>query len=91
MYRPALELQAVEGAVDGSLWQPASGGRLAEVSAKTLVIVGELDQPDMMKIGELQAREIPDARLVTMPGVADLPPMEAPDEFVRIVTEFLDS
>ena len=89
MYRPALELQAVEGAVDGEALEPASGGRLAEVSAKTLVIVGELDQPDMMKIGELQAREIPDAHLVTMPGVAHLPPMEAPDEFVRIVTEFL--
>jgi pimeloyl-ACP methyl ester carboxylesterase len=91
MYRPALELQAVEGAVDGEALEPASGGRLAEVAAKTLVIVGELDQPDMMKIGEVQARDIPDARLVTMPGVAHLPPMEAPEEFVRIVTEFLDS
>ena len=89
MYRPSLELQAVEGAMDSESLEPRSADRLGEVSMPTLIIVGELDQPDMMKIGEHQAESIPDARLVRMPGVAHLPPMEAPDEFVRIVTEFL--
>ena len=89
MYRPALQLQKVEGAEDSGSLEPRSSGRLGEVGAKTLVIVGELDQPDMMKVGEHLAQEIPDARLVTMPGVSHLPPMEAPDEFVMIVTEFL--
>lgn len=91
MYRPALQLQKVEGAVDSDALEPRSSGRLGEVVAPTLVIVGELDQPDMMKVGEHLAREISGARLVTMPGVSHLPPMEAPDEFVRIVTEFLES
>jgi len=91
MYRPALQLQKVEGAVDSEALQPPSAGRLSEIAARTLVIVGELDQPDMMKVGAHLAHEIPGARLVTMPGVAHLPPMEAPDEFVRIVTEFLES
>jgi len=91
MYRPALQLQTVEGAVDSEALQPPSAGRLSEIAARTLVIVGELDQPDMMKVGEHLAHEIPDARLVTMPGASHLPPMEAPDEFVRIVTEFLES
>ena len=91
MYRPALDLQAVEGAVDGEALEPASGGRLGEVAAPTLVLVGELDQPDMMKIGEKLAQEIPDARLVRMRGVAHLPPMEAPAEFLRIVSEFLEA
>ena len=90
MYRPALQLQKVEGAVDSDALEPRSSGRLAEIGAQTLVIVGELDQPDMMKVGEHLAREIPEARLVVMPGVSHLPPMEDPDEFVRIVTDFLE-
>lgn len=88
MYRPALDLQAVEGAVDSDTLEPRAADRLAEVSMPTLVVVGELDQPDMMAIGEHLARAIPHARLLRMPWVAHLPPMEAPDEFVRIVTEF---
>ena len=89
MYRPALDLQAVEGAEDSGSLEPRSADRLGEVSMPTLVVVGELDQPDMMKIGEHLAESINGARLVRIPGVSHLPPMEAPDEFVRIVTEFL--
>jgi pimeloyl-ACP methyl ester carboxylesterase len=43
----------------------------------------------MMEIGVHLAASMPHARLVRMPGVAHLPPMEAPAEFVRIVEEFL--
>jgi 3-oxoadipate enol-lactonase len=89
MYRPALELQAVDGAVDSEALEPPSSGRLGEVAAPTLVVVGELDQPDMMEIGERLEREIAKARLVRMSGVAHLPPMENPDAFAVIVTEFL--
>jgi 3-oxoadipate enol-lactonase len=91
MYRPALQLQKVEGAVDGEALEPSAADRLAEVGAPTLIVVGELDQPDMMKVGEHLVASMPHARLVRMPGVSHLPPMEAPDEFVRIVTEFLES
>lgn len=91
MYRPALELQKAEGAVDSESLEPRAADRLAEVSAPTLVVVGELDQPDMMEIGVHLAASMPHARLVRMPGVAHVPPMESPDEFVRIVTEFLSS
>jgi pimeloyl-ACP methyl ester carboxylesterase len=35
------------------------------------------------------ARRIPNARLEVMPGVAHLPPMEAPDAFSRLVLDFL--
>ena len=89
MYRPALELQKVDGAVDGEALEPSAADRLTEVAAPTLVIVGELDQPDMMKAGEHLAASLPHARMVRMPGVAHLPPMEAPEEFLSIVTEFL--
>ena len=89
MYRPSLDLQKAEGAVDSESLEPRAADRLAEVSAPTLVVVGELDQPDMMAIGVHLAASMPHARLVRMPGVAHLPPMEAPEEFIRIVTEFL--
>jgi 3-oxoadipate enol-lactonase len=89
MYRPALDLQAVEGAMDGEALEPLAADRLAEVAAPTLVIVGELDQPDMMKIGEHLARAIPHARLVRMPGVSHLPPMEDAEGCLRVVEEFL--
>jgi pimeloyl-ACP methyl ester carboxylesterase len=91
MYRPALELQAIEGAVDGESLEPASSGRLGEVAAPTLVVVGELDQPDMMDIGEHLAREIKGAALARMPGVSHLPPMEAPEAFAALVIGFLEA
>lgn len=49
---------------------------------RRLVMVGELDQPDKMSIGEHLAASIPGARLIRLPGVAHLPPMEAPEEFL---------
>ncbi|MDP9467740.1 MAG: alpha/beta hydrolase [Chloroflexota bacterium] len=90
MYRPALQLQAVEGAMDSEALQPPASGRLAEVAVPTLVVVGDLDQPDMMKVGEHVAASIAGARLAVMHGVAPLPPMEAPDAFVDLVTGFLE-
>lgn len=91
MYRPALELQAVDGAVDSQALEPPARERLGEVAQPTLVVVGDLDQPDMMAVGEHLAASIAGARLAVMHGVAHLPPMEAPDAFVDLVTGFLES
>lgn len=91
MYRHALELQAVDGATDAEPREPPAREHLAEISAPTLVVVGDLDQPDMMDVGEHLAATIPGARLAVMHGVAHLPPMEAPDAFVDLVTGFLES
>jgi pimeloyl-ACP methyl ester carboxylesterase len=63
--------------------------RLGEVRAPTLLVVGELDQPDFLAIGRRMAEGMPDARLVVMPGVAHLPPMEAPEAFSRLALDFL--
>ena len=91
MYRHALELQAVEGAVDSESLEPRSRERLGEVSPPTLIVVGDLDQPDMMAVGQHMAVAMPRARLAVMRGVAHLPPMEAPDAFVDLVTGFLET
>lgn len=63
--------------------------RLGEISVPTLVIAGELDQPDMLAMARIMAEGIPNARLVTIPETAHLPSMERPAEFNRIVREFL--
>ncbi|HSM38092.1 MAG TPA: alpha/beta fold hydrolase [Candidatus Limnocylindrales bacterium] len=74
----------------GSWATESRRARLGEISAPTLVMVGELDQPDFGEIARMLAAEIPDARFQELPGVAHLPPMEAPDEFSRVVLDFLD-
>ena len=63
--------------------------KLGEVRSPTLLVVGELDQPDFLAIGRRMAESIPDARLKVMPDVAHLPPMEAPQAFGRLVLDFL--
>jgi pimeloyl-ACP methyl ester carboxylesterase len=65
------------------------GGRLSEISVPTLVLVGELDRPEMLEIAERLEAEIPNARRETIPGVAHVPSMERPVEFDRLVLEFL--
>ena len=64
-------------------------GAPADVRAPTLVLVGDEDVPDIVAISELLEREIPGARRVVMRGVAHVPSLERPDEFDRLVLDFL--
>jgi 3-oxoadipate enol-lactonase len=68
---------------------PPTIGRLDEVRAPTLVVVPELDLPDILGICELLADRIPGARKIVMPGVAHFAPMERPADFTRHVLAFL--
>ena len=87
MQRLAIDLENDDAEARGP--QPPSIERLAEISAPTLVAVGELDQPDMLDTGRKLAAEIPGARYELLPGVAHLPPMEQPDAVARLVRDFL--
>jgi len=84
----ALRNEASEVGEDLDL-EPPAADRLHEVQAPTLVIVGELDQPRTIQGADLLARSIPEARKVVMPGVAHLLNLERPEEFGRIVLDFL--
>ena len=68
---------------------PPASGRLAQIAAPTLVIVGACDLPEVATSADRLATRIPGAQKVTLPEVAHLPPMEAPAEFNRLVLEFL--
>jgi len=66
------------------------GERLGEISVPTLILVGELDRPEMREIAERLEAEIPDSRRHVISGTAHVPNMERSDEFDRLVLEFLE-
>lgn len=68
---------------------PPAAERLDEVSAPTLVVVPELDHEGIIEVCEVLAAGIPGARKVVFEGVAHMLPMERPDEFTRVVLDFL--
>ena len=63
--------------------------RLGEIAAPTLIVTGELDQPDFAGIAVVLEDQIPDARWESIAGVTHLPPMEAPAGFAELVLDFL--
>lgn len=69
--------------------QPAAITRLAEVRVPTLIIVGNLDLPDKIELTEQLATSIPGARREIITGAAHMVSMEQPQEFNRIVLNFL--
>lgn len=87
MQRHAFEVD--NDAAEGSWLVPDRAEHLSEAAAPTLIVEGELDQPDFAAIGQHMVERMPNARLVTVPGVAHLPPMEAPEAFAELVLDFL--
>ena len=69
----------------------SAAGRLGEVQAPALVLVGDLDTPRTLEAADALARGVPGARLAVIEGTAHLPNMERPEEFNRLVLEFLNS
>jgi 3-oxoadipate enol-lactonase len=63
--------------------------RLGELRVPALVITGDEDVPAMDEIGDKLEREIPDSRRVRMSGCDHFPAIRKPEEFNRIVSEFL--
>jgi len=69
--------------------EPAAAERLHEITAPTLVIVGDEDAPPIFDAVELLMEKIPHARKAVIHDAAHLPNLEHPEEFNRIVLEFL--
>lgn len=63
--------------------------RLHEVKVPTLVIVGDGDVSDIVRNARDLSSGIANAKLVTMPDLAHMLNMEQPEDFNRIVLDFL--
>jgi 3-oxoadipate enol-lactonase len=90
MQRRAYELQLpVEETAEEELLVDDLAQRLGEIRARTLVLVGELDAPDIHAIAERLEREIPGAHRASIAHSAHVPSLERPREFDSLVLPFL--
>jgi 3-oxoadipate enol-lactonase len=63
--------------------------RLAELKARTLVIVGDRDEPPLLSLTQKIAAEAPNARRVEMKETGHMAPIERPAEFNGVLVDFL--
>ncbi len=68
---------------------PPAVGRLSEIRAPTLLLLGERDVPDEHRIVEQLSREVANSERVVFPGVGHVTNLESPEEFNRVVLAFL--
>jgi len=87
MMRRSLEAENKESAE--ARLAPLAAGRLGEIKAPTLAIVGDLDMPDILEIVDLLGKNVADFEKVVIPGVAHMVNLEKPDEFGAAVRRFL--
>ena len=69
---------------------PPAAQRLSELKLPVLVMVGDLDQPEMLEIAGVLAAQIDGAQKVVMSGTAHVPNMEQPETFNRLVLDWLN-
>jgi pimeloyl-ACP methyl ester carboxylesterase len=69
--------------------EPPASERLGDVSVPALVLTGDDDVPDIHRIADRLAAGIPRAERATIAGAAHLPSLDRPEEFDRIVLDFL--
>jgi pimeloyl-ACP methyl ester carboxylesterase len=92
MQRRAFEVQmAVPDAGPEEPFEPQASTRLGELRCPVLVVVGDLDQPAIQEVADQLAEGIAGARKEVIAGTAHAPNMEKPDEFNRLVLEFLET
>ena len=78
--------QTLRGLGTGSL--PSLWGRLPEIAAPTLLVVGALDRK-YVEIARLMAEAMPDARVVEARRAGHTVHLERPDTWLAAATEFL--
>jgi 3-oxoadipate enol-lactonase len=90
MQRRAFELeQSADGEPTLEVLAPDYPERLGEIAVPTLILVGELDRPEMHEIADRLETGIPNARRATIEATAHVPSMERPREFDELVLGFL--
>lgn len=68
---------------------PIPEKRLHEIKVPTIVVIGELDDPGFQDIARIISSGVKGSQKVTMKGVGHMSNMENPEEFNKIVLDFL--
>ncbi|MFC9705584.1 alpha/beta fold hydrolase [Streptomyces sp. NPDC056943] len=66
---------------------PPAFDRLREISAPTLLALGELDRPEVVRCNEEMAERIPGCRLVRLEASDHYPTLREPEHVVRLIRE----
>jgi pimeloyl-ACP methyl ester carboxylesterase len=80
----------VESVMEGRTLRPPAIERLTELQLPMLVVVGELDMPGIHEIANLLVEANPNAELATIPNVAHMVNLEAPEEFNQLLLDYLE-
>jgi len=89
MQRQAFRQQKGHDDVRMLRLEPPESERLREVKVPTLVVTGDEDVNDIHRIADRLATGIPGAERATIAGAAHLPNLERPEDFDRVVLDFL--
>ena len=85
----ALSREAETDQSEPQRLDPPAAGRLSEIHAPTLVIIGDEDLPGVQATANKLATDISGAQKSVIHNTAHVPNMERPDEFNRLVLDFL--
>lgn len=83
-FKAALHLHADTG----HFIEPPAIHRLSQITAPTLIIIGNNDVPDMLAMADMLAQHVPFARKVVA-GAGHMVNMEAPDQVNEAILDFL--
>ncbi|MDX2932825.1 alpha/beta fold hydrolase [Streptomyces ipomoeae] len=64
--------------------------RLGELTMPCTLLLGEKDQPEVVRCNEAMAARIPGCHLVRLPDSDHFPTLRAPEAVVRVVTDLVD-
>ncbi|MCC3766843.1 alpha/beta fold hydrolase [Streptomyces sp. UNOC14_S4] len=67
--------------------EPPAYGRLGEIRAPSLLVLGERDQPEVVRCNEDIAARIPGCRLVRLPDADHFPTLRAPDRCATLILD----
>lgn len=71
--------------------EPYGREKLAEIEVPTLIVLGALNPAHYHEVATIQREHIPNSQFVSMAGVGHALNIEDPDEFNRIVLDFLNA
>ncbi len=92
MHRMMVENYKADAYIRAGLPQspePPTIQRLERIKAPTLVVIGSLDGKNLQNIADTLATQIPGARKVVIHGASHHPPVETPEEFNRVLLDYL--